>query len=78
MLGTKTDCFAYRPKGSTPCNALKGLYCKGGAPCPFYKTKEQAKADKIAAEKRYHKHTGQTAKEWLDAKIKQEAEDAQR
>lgn len=38
------DCFTYNPKFFNSCSALLSAYCLYGN-CPFYKTKEQHKAD---------------------------------
>jgi len=72
MLSTRKDCFAYTGRG---CHALTNLFCARGE-CPFYKTGEQAKRDKEAAERLYFQKTGETAMQYQNRK-KQEERQAQ-
>jgi len=75
MKGTKSDCVHYVGTGGYPCNALRGLYCKAGEPCSFYKTADGFCADKAEAENRYFEKTGETASEYLARKEAQEQEE---
>lgn len=52
----KTDCFAYYVdgKGYGQCYILKKNVC-AKKDCPFYKTNEQLKAEKLKCSKRWSK-----------------------